>query len=639
METSAGSTSASTGAATPTTSTSGASDSEATPTTSGSQSATASDDTGAPLTSSTDASSTTTGADMACLDMPPPGFDGAQNPGCAAEPQVGVFKPVVEWSRDAWAVEPASNQVLMTPVIASLDDDNNDGKADENDLPDVIFVTYNPGNHYGPGVLRAMSGDGAKEVLNVAGKEVCGHSGLAVGDIDNDGRLEIITVSVKNELKRFEHDGTLTWTSKAYGPQALHCGSYPSIADLDGDGTPEIVAGAIILNADGSERGVGQHGNAFFISTVADLDQDGEQEVIVGNAVYDDKGATVWFNGMGDGYPGVADFDADGEPEIVVSSSGTVRLQDALGAVIWSTPVPGGAGGAPTIADYDGDGEPEVGVAGSEFYVVFDTDGAVMWQMPIDETDSATGSVVYDFEGDGIADVIHADEQRLWVFDGTDGAVKLSLAAHGSATQYESPSVADLDADGQVEIIFGNNQFYGPQFPKGITVVGDMDKSWRPGREIWNQYSYNITNINDDGSVPAMPAPNWKLHNNFRSGDLSPADGAAAPDLKLKASVCQFQCLEQSLQLWVNLGNEGASPLTAGATISVYGVKADVETLITELPFLDILEAGKYADALGFQIDGSDYELLRVRATANEEECMIDNNQLELESPFCSPPG
>ena len=26
-------------------------------------------------------------------------------------------------------------------------------------------------------------------------------------------------------------------------------------------------------------------------------------------------------------------------------------------------------------------------------------------------------------------------------------------------------------------------------------VIGDADKSWRPGREIWNQYSYNITNI------------------------------------------------------------------------------------------------------------------------------------------------
>ena len=148
-----------------------------------------------------------------------------------------------------------------------------------------------------------------------------------------------------------------------------------------------------------------------------------------------------------------------------------------------------------------------------------------------------------------------------------------------------------------------------------------------------------ITNVNSNGSLPKIPEPNWKNHNNFRSGDLSPADGAAAPDLKLKASVCQFQCLEQSIQLWVNLGNEGASALTAGATISVYGVKADVETLITELPFIDILGAGKYAEALGFQIDGTDYEFLRVRATANEEECMLDNNQLELESPFCSPPG
>ena len=480
--------------------TTGATDGASSSSGDGSQSASESDTTGLPTTSAvtSDASSSTGDAstgDMACIDMPPPGFDGATNPACAAEPQVGVFKPMIEWSRDTWAVEPGSDQVLMTPIVASLDDDNGDGKADENDLPDVLFVTYVAGAHYGPGVLRAMSGDGAKEVLNVAGQEVCGHSGLAVGDLDGDGRLEIVAISVKNELKRFEHDGTLTWTSKSYGPQALHCGSYPSVADLDGDGVGEIVAGAIILNADGSERGVGPHGNAYFISTVADLDEDGKQEVIVGNAVYDHMGKVVWFNGLGDGYPGVADFDGDGKPEIVVSSSGTVRLQTAGGAVVWSTPVPGGAGGAPTIADYDGDGEPEVGVAGSEFYVVFDTDGAVMWQMPIDETDSATGSVVYDFEGDGVADVIHADEQRIWVFDGTNGAVKLSLPAHGSATQYESPAVVDVDADGQVEIVFGNNQFYGPQFPKGITVVGDADKSWRPGREIWNQYSYSITNI------------------------------------------------------------------------------------------------------------------------------------------------
>ena len=128
-------------------------------------------------------------------------------------------------------------------------------------------------------------------------------------------------------------------------------------------------------------------------------------------------------------------------------------------------------------------------------------------------------------------------------------------------------------------------------------------------------YSWLLLPISGYSSVQ-LPN-NWKQHNNFRSGDVSPADGSAAPDLKVKASVCQFQCLEQSIQLWVNLGNEGASALTAGATISVYGVALGIETLITELPFNDLLDAGQYADALGFQIDGTDYEFLRVRATAN----------------------
>jgi len=81
------------------------------------------------------------------------------------------------------------------------------------------------------------------------------------------------------------------------------------------------------------------------------------------------------------------------------------------------------------------------------------------------------------------------------------------------------------------------------------------------------------------------------------------------------------------------------APLTAGATISVHGVKDDIETLLVEQPVIDVLPAGKYAEAIGFQINGTGHELLRVRATANEEECALDNNALELMAPFCAPPG
>jgi hypothetical protein len=53
--------------------------------------------------------------------------------------------------------------------------------------------------------------------------------------------------------------------------------------------------------------------------------------------------------------------------------------------------------------------------------------------------------------------------------------------------------LADIDNDGQVEILLTSNNLNGPS--TGITVIGDLDKSWRPGRKIWNQFAYNITNI------------------------------------------------------------------------------------------------------------------------------------------------
>ncbi|WP_434424862.1 FG-GAP repeat domain-containing protein [Nannocystis pusilla] len=464
----------------------------------------------------------TTGPDATCVDTPPPGFAGRSDPTCAAAPQVGTFQPILEWNRGAWATAPTSDQVLMSPIVASLDGD---------DVPDVAFVTYVFGDHYGPGVLRAMSGDGQKEVLNVEGQDVCGHSGLAAGDIDGDGQVELVVVTTGGAVKVFEHDGTPKWTSPTY---MLHCSTSPGIADFDGDGSPEVFAGAVILDADGNERGVGPHGNGFRISLAADIDEDGQQELVVGNAAYDGLGGVEWFNMESDGIPGVADFTGDSKPEIVVSAAGTVRLQDNAGVVLWTSMVPGGGGGAPTIADYDGDGEPETGVAGSEYYVVFDTDGSLMWQAPISETESATGSIVYDFEGDGVANVIHADENRVWVFSGVDGAVKLEFAGHGSATQLESPAVANVDGDGQVEIVFGNNQFYDPAAPKGISVIGDEALSWRPGRKIWNQFAYSITNVADDGTIPAMPVHNWTAHNNYRSGDDSPPDGTAAPERRAR---------------------------------------------------------------------------------------------------------
>jgi hypothetical protein len=186
--------------------------------------------------------------------------------------------------------------------------------------------------------------------------------------------------------------------------------------------------------------------------------------------------------------------------------------------------------------------------------------------------------------------------------------------------------------------VFGNNQFYDPMAPTGISVIGDAQMSWRPGRKIWNQYAYSITNVADDGTIPAMPVPNWQVHNNYRSGDDSPPDGTAAPDVVVEPSICQYQCEDTMLQLWVSLGNVGASPLTAGATIEVHGDKGGQQTLLATQPFVEVLDAGQYTAGFGFLVDAAGYDALVVRAVAGEEECKQDNNEVVLSPPFCNPP-
>ena len=598
-----------------------------------SDSATTSGTSAASATEGTSTGTSTTGVDMSCVDTPPPGFAGPTNPECKAEPNVGMFAPVVEWKKSTWAVNPSSFNVMMMPIVVPLDDDP---------MPELVLITADAGQD-GPGTVRAMKGDGSASVFDLPG-QLCATSGLAGGDIDGDGKVEIVGITHDFKIRAFEHDGAVKWTTEqAFQGDMSYCYSTPAIADMDADGKPEVIVGRVILNNDGSLRAKGMYGTgaASFSSAsfAADLDGDGVQEVVVGNALYRPDGTAKWYNNLSDGYPAVADFDADGKAEIVVAGLGTLRLQNAGGGTIWNVPNPAQAGGPPTIADFDGDGQPEIGVAGKMAYTVFDGDGSVLWSQPTtDFSSAATGSSVYDFEGDGVADVVYADEVNLYVYSGKDGAIKLSYADHNNATIIEYPLIVDVDDDGQVEIVVVHWNYMGPE--TGVTVIGDMNKSWRPGRKIWNQHAYSITNVDDSGAIPTKPAANWLTYNNFRSGDLSPADGAAAPDLKVKVTVCEYACSDSQLLMWVQLGNEGASPLTAGATIEVYGKKGGVDSLITSLPYVEVLDAGVYSEGIAFTIDDPvNYDALTVTAVAGEEECKVDDNAFLLNPPFCGIPG
>lgn len=512
---------------------------------------------------------------------------------CEFRPLPGPFNPVLEWSWTSSGVLPNAVRVIMTPAVIDL---NGDG------IPDVVFGS---GEHLeGPGPLRAVSGDNGVELFTVTSSAhyVNPIGQLAVGDIDLDGRPEIVAAHGSgNRLIAFEHDGTFKWLSPVL--EFIRWGG-PALANLDGQGPPEIILGRQVLNSDGSLRWTGTGGrghndpNLGPLSVVADINMDGRPEVVAGNTVYDKEfGGVLWQAPVPDGFNAVANFDDDPFPEIVLVSNGTVRLLEHTGTVKWG-PVflpGGGRGGPPTVADYDGDGQVEIGVAGASRYVVFETNGAIKWAASIqDFTSNITGSSVFDFEGDGSAEVVYQDERKLFAFRGTDGAV-LFQTASSSCTGYENPLVADVDGDGNAEIVTVANDFcgFGPQ--RGVFVFGDASDSWVSTRKIWNQHTYHITNINDDGTIPAMEANNWQTFNNYRQNLQTVGSMFAAPDLT--ASYLRIEPGSDTVTLTARIGNGGAVQVGPGMLIAFYdGNPAAGGVLLGTVQTTRLLKPGEFED-------------------------------------------
>jgi len=126
------------------------------------------------------------------------------------------------------------------------------------------------------------------------------------------------------------------------------------------------------------------------------------------------------------------------------------------------------------------------------------------------------------------------------------------------------------------------------------------------------------------------------MYNNFRSGDLAPPDGTKTPDLTLDVpALCTLECVDSKLVLWVHVGNEGASPLTSGGTLTVRGVVLGENKQLGEADLPKAIEAGQYTSAFAYELDPTGLESITVQVAANEQECKLDNNELTLKGPFC----
>ena len=342
----------------------------------------------------------------------------------------------------------------------------------------------------------------------------------ALGDLDGDGVAEIVAYGGDLRLLAFtfkagawsvmwvgkQLDGTVFHEAVKSAPSRVDDWGGVSIHDLDDDGVPEVIAQGHVFSAAGKQLATrpadcGKPA-AGFTPVLANLDEDPAIEFTNGQFMWQWAEGTwkkeTFTGASGPGYVAVANFGAYGSgpeklPEIVVVRADSVSLFASDGTALPGTPVamPGAGGGRPTVGDYDGDGLPEVGVAGLDYYTVFDMDctdqprpggkcemkgkaacdnasggkdkcgAGVLWSRKTqDHSSRITGSSVFDFEADGKAEVVYADECFVRVYDGQDGNVLFSQY-RSSCTWCENPIVADVDGNFRADLVVPSNKACG----------------------------------------------------------------------------------------------------------------------------------------------------------------------------------
>ncbi len=571
----------------------------------------------------------------ACEDPEEPaGHSVTINKECETELSEGSFTPVVEWHY-------GTSTFCGPPAVGQLIDTNGSGAIDDGDLPVIVA--------YQGGAVEAVWGDGSGVAWRKSGN-YGQDGGFALGDVNGDSWPDVVTASSNTVCALDGRTGSQLWCASGLGSSLDSLGyNYPSIADMDGDGDIEVTAGsAIIAGGSGTVLGRGGRGKGAApyggsgsstygaLSVPVDLDGDGQLELVTGNSAYDINGNLVWSNTGQDGLVAVADFDGDGQGEIVKTSGIYMTGMESDGTEVWGPDAYSGNISAPAIDDLDGDGTPEIVFAAQNQLIALEWGGALIWRATITDSSGAAGPTLFDFEMDGYPEVLYADEQSIRFFSGLDGSVKYQSNEHSSYTILETPIVADVDNDDQVEIVLGHCSWN-----RSFSVYGDADSSWPAGRKTWNQHAYYITNIDDALSVPSPTPSNFSLYNSFRSGDVG-RPPSEYWDIKSEIlDVCEDECDEGWFYVAAWATNAGNVEVPAGTWLSLRAGAGG--TIIDAQQTTTAIDPGVTGEMVVFAVESSLIAGFQPVVTADEDEgalgqyyeCDEDNNAETWHEAVC----
>ena len=295
---------------------------------------------------------------------------------------------------------------------------------------------------------------------------------LAVADLDLDGQLDLVAPAVDGPaVVRLDGRGSVVWRY----PVSKRLTAGPTLGDVDGDGTLDIVVAAgnvaLCLNARGGQKwrfelpGKQDDGQPVEIKaapTVADLDGDGRAETLIGATdgklhCLDSRGHEEWSVQTKSwivGGTAVADLDGDGHKEVIFGSyDRNLYCVGADGRTKWKYGVDDWVGSSPVIGDSDGDGVLDILFTSDDGVLrCLTRTGTLKWKHRVanPETRMKPYLALADLDGDGTLEtLVPTPDGRLQVFL-SNGQLAW---AYGGAASVSAPLVADFDGDGYQDIL------------------------------------------------------------------------------------------------------------------------------------------------------------------------------------------